>query len=92
MPVVAHVDPRFQSYNIELVEVVGGRFWKPYDPKAAEAPKTDIGAVGIDPSLYEQHTPIDLYNPRLRKLATALGPAYVRVSGSWMNTVLRAPM
>ena len=24
------VDERFQSYNIEMVEVVGGRFWRPY--------------------------------------------------------------
>jgi hypothetical protein len=29
---------------------------------------------------------VDLSNPRLRKLATALGPAYVRVSGTWANT------
>jgi hypothetical protein len=24
------VSDRFQSYNIEMVEVTGGRFWKPY--------------------------------------------------------------
>jgi hypothetical protein len=30
MPAVATVDTRFQSYNIEMVEVTGGRFWKPY--------------------------------------------------------------
>jgi hypothetical protein len=29
--------------------------------------------------------PIDLYDVRLRKLAAALGPAYVRVSGTWAN-------
>ncbi|HVZ25846.1 MAG TPA: hypothetical protein VG842_07330, partial [Sediminibacterium sp.] len=27
---VATIDPRFLSYNIEMVEVVGGRFWIPY--------------------------------------------------------------
>ena len=27
---VATIDARFQSYNIEMVEVTGGRFWKPY--------------------------------------------------------------
>jgi hypothetical protein len=27
---IATVDERFQSYNVEMVEVVGGRFWKPY--------------------------------------------------------------
>ena len=30
MPRVGTVDERFQSYNIEAVEVTGGRFWKPY--------------------------------------------------------------
>ena len=42
---------------------------------------------GIDPSLYRYRPPIDLSNERLRKLAAALGPAYVRVSGTWANTV-----
>ncbi|WP_213029978.1 hypothetical protein, partial [Acinetobacter baumannii] len=30
-------------------------------------------------------SPIDLANARLRKLAAALSPAYVRVSGTWAN-------
>lgn len=30
MPAIGTVDERFQSYNIEMVEVIGGRFWKPY--------------------------------------------------------------
>ncbi len=88
MPRVGTVDDRFQSYNIEAVEVTGGRFWKPYASTSAStpSPKPAGGApVGIDPSLYEYRAPIDLSNPRLRKLATALGPAYVRVSGTWMN-------
>ena len=48
----------------------------------------DAAAVpaGMDPNLYQQRPPIDLTNPRLRKLAAALGPAYVRVSGTWANT------
>jgi len=94
---IGTVDERFQSYNIEMVEVIGGRFWKPYkdvgallkaqssvtqsDRDAAAAP------AGMDPNLYQQRPPIDLTNPRLRKLAAALGPAYVRVSGTWANTV-----
>jgi len=40
----------------------------------------------MDPRLYEYRQPIDLGNARLRKLAAALGPAYVRVSGTWRNT------
>ena len=40
----------------------------------------------MDPGLYEQRPPTDLANPRLRKLAAALAPAYMRVSGTWANT------
>jgi hypothetical protein len=40
----------------------------------------------MDPSLYRYRAPIDLGNARLRKLAAALGPAYVRVSGTWANS------
>jgi heparanase len=89
MPRVGTVDERFQSYNIEAVEVTGGRFWKPYASTGASAssPKTGGGAPGgLDPSLFEYRPPIDLSNQRLRKLAAALGPAYLRVSGTWMNS------
>jgi hypothetical protein len=88
MPRVGAVDERFQSYNIEMVEVTGGRFWKPYTSQSDAAPKPPSGnqPTGMDPNLYEYRPPIDLANPRLRKLAAALGPAYVRVSGTWANT------
>jgi len=33
---VAKVDDQYQAYNVEMVEVVGGRFWAPY-PKPGEA-------------------------------------------------------
>jgi hypothetical protein len=88
MPKLGTVDPRFQSYNVEMVEVIGGRFWKPYASKGAAAPPNGAGTPGgIDPNLFEQRTPIDLEDMRLRKLATALGPAYMRVSGTWANTL-----
>src|SRR5580704_12226203 len=93
---IGTVDERFQSYNIEMVEVIGGRFWKPYRDidallkaqSSVSQSNKDAAAVpaGMDPNLYEQRPPIDLTNPRLRKLAAALGPAYVRVSGTWANT------
>src|ERR1700758_721103 len=86
MPKIGTVDARFQSYNIEMVEVIGGRFWKPYGSKAPADTKADSG-IGLDPSLYEQRGSVNLSDPRLRKLAKALGPAYLRVSGSWANTV-----
>ena len=34
MPRVGTIDERFQSFNIEMLEVTGGRFWAPY--KTAE--------------------------------------------------------
>ena len=95
---LATVDERFASYNVEMVEVTGGRFWKPYKSAAgaqAAAPDAKAGGqaggqangqVGIDPARFQYRPPIDLSNPRLRKLAAALGPAYVRVSGSWANS------
>jgi hypothetical protein len=72
---IATVDERFQSYNVEMVEVTGGRFWKPYGPHTSDAHS----------DLYEYRAPIDLTNPRLRRLAAALAPAYIRVSGTWAN-------
>lgn len=93
---IGTVDDRFQSYNIEMVEVMGGRFWKPYKDigalldvqSSAKNSNKDPGKVpaGMNPNLYQQRPPIDLTNPRLRKLAAALAPAYVRVSGTWANT------
>ena len=90
MPLLGSVDARFQSYNIEMVEVTGGRFWAPYKQQTtgptAVADTKVATPGGIDPSLFRMRSPIDLDNPRLRKLAAALGPAYVRVSGTWANT------
>jgi len=74
---IAEVDARFQSYNIEMVEVTGGQFWRPYTPG------TPPGQP--DQELYAYRPPIDLANARLRKLASALSPAYVRISGTWAN-------
>ncbi len=78
LPRIGSVDPRFQSYNIEMVEVTGGRFWKPYQPQPARSDG--------DTDLYAERVPIDLANPRLRRLAAALAPAYLRVSGTWANS------
>jgi hypothetical protein len=92
---VGEVDERYQSYNVEMLEVTGGRFWKPYGPELAAAlrqppppPSTGSGDTppGMNPALYEYRPPMDLRNDRLRMMAKALGPAYVRVSGTWANT------
>lgn len=68
---VATVDARYQAYNIEMVEVTGGRFWAPYGGPADQR--------------YRQWPPIDLADPRLIALAKALGPSLLRVSGTWAN-------
>jgi hypothetical protein len=95
-PRIGTVDERFQSYNVEMAEVIGGNFWKPYDAKTiaeleARAAKSSNAArapkVGEDPTMFESRPPIDLANERLRKLAERLGPAYMRTSGTWANTV-----
>lgn len=80
MPAIGTVDERFQSYNIEMVEVTGGRFWKPYRHSRAAAG----GSAWRNP--FEARRPIDLANTRLRRLAAALSPAYLRVSGTWANS------
>jgi heparanase 1 len=91
MPRIGTVDQRFQSYNIEMIEVTGGRFWKPYgsEPGDQQAQTLRPGLdtpPGMDAHLYQYRPPIDLTNTRLRSLAAALAPAYVRVSGTWANT------
>ena len=98
MPAIAGVDQRYQSYNVEMAEVVGGKFWKPYarlnEVAGSTASATDQSAPGSTPlvigensAMFEARPPIDLSNARLRKLAAALGPAYIRVSGTWANSV-----
>src|SRR5208337_2594158 len=74
LPQLTTIDERFQSYNVEMAEVIGGDFWKPY---AARKPATAITPIttfeiGKDPAMFERRAPIDLANRRLRKLAAAL--------------------
>jgi hypothetical protein len=91
LPRLGTVDARFQSYNVEMVEVTGGRFWKPYKasasaPSARGADNAENIPAGANPDLYAYREPINLSNPRLRALAAALAPAYLRVSGTWANS------
>src|SRR6476620_4799283 len=99
MPRIGTVDERYQSYNVEMLEITGGKFWKPYGPeleavlrqsvptaKQSDAPSGSDTPSGMNPALYQYRPPIDLTDGRWRKLAAALGPAYVRVSGTWANT------
>lgn len=85
---VRNVDERLVSYNIEMTEITGGTFWKSYTPEQIAGteefpvvgPLRDVTSM---PDLTQYYPPIDLYHDRLRGLAKKLGPAWVRVSGTW---------
>ena len=80
---LGRVDPRYQSYNIEMVEVIGGRFWAPYRRPGDPAPPSGDPAA----AMFQKREPVNLKGDRrLRNLARALGPAYIRVSGAWANS------
>ena len=96
LPEVTRVDPRFQSFNVEMVEVTGGRFWAPYalgPDDGDESPLATPALAGDGDALRESmrqmfryRPPLDVGNARLRLLAGALAPAYMRVSGAWANS------
>ena len=82
-------NPAMLSYNIEFAEVTGGTFWKAYTP-AQIAGTEPFGGVDMSggiaaayKDLMQVYPPINLYDEKLRKLARAFGPQWVRVSGTW---------
>lgn len=79
------ISPRLVSYNIEMAEVTGGTFWKAYTPEqiAGTQPVTSIRSVEDQAGCMQVYPPIELADRKLRCLAAALGPAWVRVSGTW---------
>lgn len=83
------VDERLVSYNVEMTEVTGGTFWKAYFPEEIAGTKPFEGPVGslanhtAMAALMQFYPPIDLKSEKLRKLAKDIGPAWVRVSGTW---------
>ena len=83
LPLVREIDERFQSFQIGMSHLTGGETWRAYDSKQngqSEAPK-EFSAVR------EPRPPADLTHPRLRILAAALGPFYVRYGGTTSNSV-----
>ncbi|WP_266206123.1 glycosyl hydrolase family 79 N-terminal domain-containing protein [Pontibacter kalidii] len=90
MKKIGEVDERYQSYNVEMVEVVGGEFWRPYKmmdslPSLEAVSTYDISQK--NEQLYRKLEPVDLTDKRLLTLAKGLAPAYVRVSGTWANAI-----
>lgn len=81
------VDERMVSYNVEMTEVTGGTFWREYTKEQIAGTEkfpeiTDFTQMG---GLMQVYEPIDLTTERIRTLTKRLGPAYVRVSGSWAS-------
>ncbi len=83
------VDSRLVSYNIEMTEITGGTFWKEYTPEqiAGTQPFPKIDGLTEDftaiAGLMQHYPSVNLNNETLRTYAKALGPAWIRVSGSW---------
>ena len=83
------VDARLVSYDVEMAEVTGGAFWRAYTPaqiageEEFELKKGTGGQMMDKNALMQYYDPINLYDEKLRKLAKEIGPAWVRVSGTW---------
>ena len=79
------IDSRLISYNVEMTEVTGGTFWKAYTDAqidgTEQVPPPDF-SKGMG-AMHQWYDPIDTTNPRLMKLARALGSCWIRVSGTW---------
>ena len=79
------MNPRLISYNVEMTEVTGGTFWKAYTDAqidgTEQVPPPDF-SKGVA-AMHQWYDPIDTTNPRLIKLAKALGSCWIRVSGTW---------
>ena len=77
MPRIGSVSERYQSYNVEMVEVTGGRFWKPYSPepdRILQQPAPAAGASGARHARRHERGPVPVSaadRPGQRALAQA---------------------
>lgn len=81
LPLVRHIDERFQSFQIGMSHLTGGETWKTYDPKASGGQAANLSAIR------EARAAADLSSRRLRNLTTALSPLYIRYGGTTSNSV-----
>jgi hypothetical protein len=49
LPRFGTIDERFQSYNVEMLEVTGGNFWKPYGASASAPSARGAAGAGNTP-------------------------------------------
>ncbi len=85
---VGRIDPRFQAYNLDLIAITGmpTPAAKSASAKSDEQTHSDERVATVMSGV-KLERPLDLYNARLRTLASALGPAYLRTSGTSANSV-----
>ncbi len=92
MKKLREISPYLISYNIEMTEITGGTFWKGYtqDQISGDEGFSSFSfdfSKGIQVSdirkMMEYYPPINLYDEKLRYLASSLGACWIRVSGSW---------
>ena len=87
---ITTVDDCYQSYNIEMAQIVGGQFWKPYKDMTSLPSSTGGLTYNVsekNTEMYSPLPPVNLADKRLITLAKGLAPAYVRVSGTWANSI-----
>ena len=82
LPLVRTIDERFMSFQVGFSHLTGGETWKSYDELQQGAAER-----GGFAAIREARAPTDLANPRLRTLTKALGPLYLRYSGTTANSV-----
>ena len=84
---IRKMDLSMTSYNIEMTEITGGTFWRAFTPEQV-AGKEEIKASGLEEKekMMQVFPPIDLKETRIRTLGKALGPVWVRVSGTWATS------
>src|SRR5438046_10244793 len=80
MKYLGSVDERYQSYNVEMAEVVGGEFWRPYKTMDSLPSSTASFDLSNRTQMFRKLPPITLADKRLINLAKGLAPAYVRIS------------
>lgn len=82
LPLVREIDERFMSFQVGFSHLTGGETWKSYD----DLPEGAAQRAGFA-AIREARAPTDLTNPKLVTLTRALGPLYIRYSGTTANSV-----
>ncbi|MDO5424219.1 MAG: beta-glucuronidase [Eubacteriales bacterium] len=82
---IRDINPLLVSYNIEFAEVTGGTFWKAYTPEQVAGTEEFVPGETMA-SMMQIYPPVNLAEANILTLAKAMGPCYIRVSGTWSTT------